>query len=96
MLSANTSEKLSLISINNEVNAIRNSTSVETLVEKYADVFEGLGRLPGKLHLEIDKNVTPVQHSPRKIPVALKDDINSKLDQMIKQGILKEVKEPTN
>ena len=72
-----------------------NSTSVETLVEKYADVFEGLGRLPGKLHLEIDKNVSPVQHSPRKIPVALKDDINSKLDQMIKQGILKEVNEPT-
>ena len=72
-----------------------NSTSVETLVEKYADVFEGLGRLPGKLHLKIDKNVTPAQHSPRKIPVALKDDINSKLDQMIKQGILKEVNEPT-
>ena len=59
-LSANTSEKLSLISINNEVNAIGNSASVETLVEKNADVFEGLGRLQGTLHLEIDKNVTPV------------------------------------
>ena len=87
---------MSLISINNEVNAIGNSTSVETLVEEYADVFERLGRLPHKLHLEIDKNVTPIQHSPRKIPVALKDDINSKLDQMIKQGILKEVNEPSN
>ena len=52
--------------------------------------------MSGKLHLEINKNVTPVQHNPRKIPVALKDDINSKLDQMIKQGILKEVNEPTN
>ena len=82
---------MSLISINNEANAIGNSTSVETLVEEYADVFERLGRLPRKLHLEIDKNVTPIQHSPRKIPVALKDDINSKLNQMIKQGILKEV-----
>ena len=96
LLSANTREQLSLISINNEVNAIGNSTSVETLVEKYADVFEGLGCLPGKLHLEIDKNVTPVDHSPRKIPVALTDDINSKLEQMIKQGILKEVNEPAN
>ena len=91
LLSANTSEKLSLISINDEVHAIENSTSVKTLVEKYA-VFEGLGCLPGKLHLEIDKNVPPVLHSPRKIPVPLKDDIDSKLDQMIKQGILK----PTN
>ena len=69
---------------------------METLVEKYADVFEGLGRLPGKLLLEIDKNVTPVQHCLRKKPVALRDDINSKLNQMIKQGILKEVNEPTN
>ena len=40
LLSANTSEKLSLISISNEVNAIGNSTSVKTLVEKYADVLE--------------------------------------------------------
>ena len=52
--------------------------------------------MPGKLDLEISKNVTLVQHSPRKIQVALKDDIKSKLEQMIKQGILKEVNEPTN
>ena len=57
--------------------------------------LEELGCFPVKLHLEIDKNVTPVQHGPRKIPAALKDDINSKLDQIIKQGILK-VNEPTN
>ena len=87
---------MGLISINNQVNAIGNSTSGETLVKRYADVFEGIGFLPGKLHLEIGKNVPPVQHNPRKIPVILKDDINSKLDQMIKQVILKEVTEPTN
>ena len=87
---------MSLISISNEVNATGNSTSVETLVEKYDDVFEGIGCLPGKLHLETDKNVTLVQHSPRKIPVALKDYINSKLYQMIKQGILNNVNQPTN
>ena len=40
LLSANTSKKLSLISTNNEVNAIGNSTSVETLFKKYTDVFE--------------------------------------------------------
>ena len=45
------SEKLSFISINNEVNVIGNSTSVETLVKKYPDVFKGLGHLPGKLLL---------------------------------------------
>ena len=95
LLSANSSEKLSLISINNVVHAMDNSASAETLVKKYADVFEGLGCLLGKLYLEIDKNVTLVLYSPRKIPVALKDDIG-KLDQMIKQGILKEVNEPTN
>ena len=43
LLSGNTSENLSLISINNEVHAIENSTLVETLVKKYADIFEKLG-----------------------------------------------------
>ena len=62
LLSANTSEKLSLISINDEDTAIGNSASVvETLVGKYADVSEGSGCLPGKLHLEIDKNVLSCQ-----------------------------------
>ena len=51
------SEKLSFISINNEVNVIGNFTSVETLVKKYADVLKGLGHLPGKLLLV--KSVAP-------------------------------------
>ena len=37
------------------------------------------------------KNLTPVQHNPRNIPVAIKDDINSELDQMIKPGVCGDV-----
>ena len=37
------------------------------------------------------KNLTPVQLNPRNIPVAIKDDINSELDQMIKPGVCGDV-----
>ena len=47
--------------------------------------------LKSKLHQEVDKYATPVQHNLRKTPVLLKDDIKRKFDQIIKQGILKEV-----
>ena len=38
---------------------------MDKLLKDYSNVFEDLGRLPGKLHLEIDKTIEPVQHTPR-------------------------------
>ena len=37
-----------------------------------ADIFKGLGRMEGKLHLEVDDSVSPVVMPPRRVPVALK------------------------
>jgi len=35
--------------------------TVEDYISQYTDVFTGEGKLEGLLHLEIDKNVQPVQ-----------------------------------
>ena len=36
----------------------KKENEIDKLLKDYSNVFEGLGRLPGKLHLEIDKTCT--------------------------------------
>lgn len=42
-------------------------------LDKYADLFSGLGCLLGKYHIALDKSATPVVCASRKIPLSLKD-----------------------
>ena len=44
----------------------------EQLTRKYASVFsDSVGRLEGEYHIRLDQHTDPVQHAPRKVPVAL-------------------------
>ena len=58
------------------------TNSAEAILDKYSDVFHGLGTLPGYVHLQTNPEVAPVQHTPRKMPVALKKEVKAKLDEM--------------
>ncbi|KAK3745704.1 hypothetical protein QZH41_007913 [Actinostola sp. cb2023] len=49
------------------------NTEAKKLVDKYADVFKGLGCLEGHYHIKVDSSVLPVVHLPRKVPFAIKD-----------------------
>lgn len=46
--------------------------SFDKLMRDFQDVFTGLGCLPGEYHIEIDPDIRPVQHTPRRVPVPLK------------------------
>ena len=46
------------------------------------------GKLPNGVHLEIDSSVTPVVHAPRKIPIALLEPTQEKLQEMEVYGII--------
>ena len=70
--------------------------SLNTLLKEYHDVFEGLGKLPGKLHLEVDETVTPVKLPVRKIPLAVKDKVKVELDRLVSLGIIEPVDTPTD
>jgi hypothetical protein len=50
----------------------------------------------GCYRIELNDNVRPVVHAPRKLPVALKDAIKCKLDEMVKDGIIARVEGPTD
>ncbi|XP_019614733.1 PREDICTED: uncharacterized protein K02A2.6-like [Branchiostoma belcheri] len=67
----------------------------ESLLEVYPDVFSGLGRLPGKCHLEVDESVKPVVHPPRRVPVAMKAQLQKELDKMTEDGVIEPVTVPT-
>ena len=87
LLSTNTCEKLGLLTLhtsdvcqqkNNgkeESNFTSGDVTVDSILAEYEDVFKGLGCLPGELHLEIDNTIRPVQHTPRKIPIATKEEL---------------------
>ena len=56
--------------------------------------FKGLGCLPGEYHIETDTTVPPVQHSPRRAPVALKEKLKQKLRELESKGIIAKVENP--
>ena len=69
--------------------------TTEGLISYYDDVFDGLGCLPGKLHLKVDPSVRPVQQLPRRIPIPIKDRVTKAILDMETRGIIKKVTDPT-
>jgi len=63
-------------------------------MKQYSDVFEGLGCLGEEYQIELDPADSPVQHVPRHVPVAMKQRLKSKIDELEKQGIITKVQEP--
>ena len=52
----------------------------EVITKKYAEVFEGeLGTLPGVTHLDIDPMIQPVKQPLRRLPIAMKRQIESRV-----------------
>ena len=103
LLSADTCEKLQLIRLNVSVPEslhqmsecpMQNPLSREDLLNKYHEVFSGLGHT-GDAKIVVDKNVTPVQHSPRRVPVALQKDVKKKILELEEKGIIKKAVEPS-
>ena len=90
LLSGKTCQALGMIKIDTV-----NVTQPVDLIDQYKDVFEGLGCLEGDYHIELDPSVSPVQHVPRRIPVALKEQLKVKLDSLVAQGIITPVTTPT-
>ncbi|XP_060076924.1 uncharacterized protein K02A2.6-like [Ylistrum balloti] len=103
ILGAQASQQMGLITVNKNVciqtEGLERVQAVKTddqdLTLKYNSVFEGLGKLPGKLQLEVDRTVQPVQIPTRKVPVAVREKLKDELDRLSKLEIITPVKSPT-
>ena len=70
--------------------------SKEQLLKRHPNVFkEGVGRLEGEYHIRLNEAIDPVQHAPRRVPVAMRDRLKKTLEDMVQQDILAPVTRPT-
>jgi len=99
ILGSQACQQLGLLTVNNEnILAIGQSAAPLSLNEinsRFGDVFEGYGKLEGKLHLEVDPSVTPVRMPLRKLPLPIKDQVKVELDSMVANGIIAPMDEPS-
>lgn len=66
------------------------------LLKDFDDLFTGLGCLPGHHHIQIDPEISPVIHPPRRVPIALKDKIVEELHRMEELGVITRQHDPTD
>ena len=71
-------------------------TTKEYILHEYADVFKGVGTLPGSpYHIKLKDSYKPVQHPPRSVPLGMQSAYKAELDRLVKEGIITEVHEHT-
>lgn len=71
--------------------------SKATIMMKYQDCFDKIGRFPGdQYHIQLIDNPTPVIHPPRTLPVHILPLYKAELGKMIADDIITEVTEPTD
>ena len=58
--------------------------SKEKILSSYKDVFDGLGHI-GNSSLVTDNTMKPFQHTPRRVPVVLRDEVKDKLSDLEKR-----------
>ena len=71
-------------------------TTKEYILHEYADVFKGIGTLPGGLyHIKLKGFYKPVQHLLRSVPLGMQSAYRAELDRLLKEGIITEVHKHT-
>lgn len=93
ILGLDSGEKMGIIK---RVNSIQENNKENKIVNKYKDVFEGIGCLKDKLHIEVDPSVKPVVHSQRKFPIALLPQVKDEIARLEKLGIVERVTKATD
>ena len=68
----------------------------EDLIKAYPDRFEGIGHFPGTYHITLCSDVKPIVHAPQKCPIAMQPLVWEKLDELMEQGVIIPVEEPTD
>ena len=70
-------------------------TSEESIKRQYPQVFSDRVGYLGDCSIRINRSVAPVQHAPRRVPVALRNRLHEELVHLQEQGIICAVTEPT-
>ena len=71
-------------------------TTKECILHEYADVFKGVGTLPGgPYHIKLKDSYKPVQHQPRSVQLGMQSAYKAELDRLMREGIITVLHEHT-
>ena len=70
--------------------------STKDLIEAYSDQFDRIGNFAGEYHIVFRPSNHPIVHAPRKCLIHMRDEVKAELDEVISQGIIQKVDEPTD
>ena len=97
LLSEKSSSTLGLLQIGESINLINKTNDVPDCIKQYADTFKGLGKLNDlKLHLEIDKSITPCAQAVRRVPFHQRKIVKDEISRLIKLDVIEPVTGPTS
>ena len=65
--------------------------SIADTENRFGDVFEGLGHMPGKLHLDVDESQIPVVMPPRRVPITLNAKLKTELERLENLHVIQKV-----
>lgn len=94
ILSKHTCLKLELVKLC--LTIAEQETEARNIVSRFSSVFQGIGKLEGDVHLEVDPSIKPVVQPARRIPVTLREELKKQLGEMEKLQIVARVDEPTD
>ena len=67
-------------------------TTKEYILKEYADVFTGIGTLPGPAyHIELKEDYNSVRNPPRSVPVGVQDAYKAELERLQQEDVIIEV-----
>ena len=96
LLGKDTAEKLNVLRVgppsSPQAYSITSEGNSVDIVKNFADVFSGVGKLKDyQLKLHINKDVKPVAQPVRRLPFGLREKVDQKLDELLKEDIIEEV-----
>ena len=69
----------------------------ERLINQHPMVFsKNVGQLEGEYHIRLNTSIEPIQHAPRRVPVAIRDQLKETLDGLVHRDIIAPVAKPTS
>ena len=77
-----------------EVNSVKTKTLPDSLKE-FAYVFQGIGKLKGKVSIETRPDVKPVVHPARNVPISRLTRIKNLMDTREEEGVIRKVTKTT-
>ncbi|KAK2707345.1 hypothetical protein QYM36_015134 [Artemia franciscana] len=69
---------------------------IKIMIDQYADVFEGIGQLPGVCKLTLKEGAVPTVQPPKRVPFALEKRLKVELNCLEQMKIVEKVTKPTD